>query len=179
MLRRTFLALSLLALSACANPDDLNEPPVDLGNFSLGHNIVVAPNPTKGPLSRDKPKEELIAAVQERIQERFGRYEGEKTYHFGVSIEGYVLARAGIPIVAAPKSVIIVRVTVWDDAVGKKLNEEAHQIVVFEQLSGESVLSSGLTQSAEKQLEKLAKNAAKMIERWLVEQKEKEGWFTE
>jgi len=34
-----------------------------------------------------------------------------------------------------------------------------------------------LTQSADQQLENLSKNAAKMIELWLVRQKAEEGWF--
>ena len=69
------------------------------------------------------------------------------------------------------------RITVWDNAANKKLNEKAHQIIVFEQLSGEQVIGSGLTQSADQQLENLSKNAAKMIELWLVRQKAEEGWF--
>ncbi|MCV2892987.1 hypothetical protein [Lentibacter sp. XHP0401] len=179
MLRRFFLLAALGMLAACANPDDLDQPAVDLGNFRLGHNIVVAPKFEKGPLSREKPKEEWVEAVTARIAERFDRYEGDKLYHFGVSLEGYVLAQPGIPVVASPKSALVIRITVWDDAANKKLNEKAHQIVVFEQLSGEQVIGSGLTQSAEEQLENLSKNAAKMIELWLVRQNASEGWFND
>lgn len=181
MLRRFFVFAvfgSFLGLVAgCTNPNDLDQPAVDLGDFRLGHNIVIAPKMEKGPLSREKSKEEWTAAVQARIAERFDRYEGEKLYHFGVSLEGYVLAQPGIPIVASPKSALIMRITVWDNAANKKLNEKAHQIIVFEQLSGEQVIGSGLTQSADQQLENLSKNAAKMIELWLVRQKAEEGWF--
>lgn len=179
MLRHILLLGALCLLAACANPDDLNEPAVDLGQFRLGHNVVIAPNLQKGPLSRDMSKEAWIEAVEARIAERFGRYEGEGLYHFGVSLEGYVLAQPGVPVVASPKSVLVVRITVWDDAANAKLNEKAHQIVVFEQLSGNQLIGSGLTQSAEKQLENLSKNAAKMIELWLVRQKEQKGWFTQ
>lgn len=179
MFRRIFVLGALALLAACANPDDLDAPAVELGDFSLGHNVVVAPKLQKGPLSREMDKETWIKEVQTAIGERFGRYEGDKLYHFGVSLEGYVLAQPGIPIVASPKSMLIIRITVWDDAAGKKLNEKAHQIVVLEQLSGESVVGSGLTQTAEVQMEKLAKNAAKMIELWLVKQKREEGWFSE
>jgi len=179
MLRRFFMFAALGALAACTNPNDLDEPAVDLGNFRLGHNIVVTPNFEKGPLSREKSDEAWIAAVTARIAERFERYEGEKLYHFGVSLEGYVLAQPGIPIVGSPKSALILRITVWDDAANKKLNEKAHQIVVFEQLSGGQVIGSGLTQSADEQLENLSKNAAKMIELWLVRQNAGEGWFAD
>lgn len=177
MRRRFFIFAAFGLLAACTNPDDLDEPAVDLGNFRLGHNIVVAPNFEKGPLSREKSDAEWIEALTARIQERFGRYQGEKLYHFGVSLEGYVLAKPGIPVVASPKSALILRITVWDDAANKKLNEKAHQIVVFEQLSGGQVIGSGLTQSADQQLENLTKNAAKMIELWLVRQTAGEGWF--
>jgi len=178
MLRRFLILATLGLLAACASPDDLDKPAVDLGDFSLGHNVVIAPNLVEGPLSRVRPKEDFIEAVETRIEERFGRYEGDKLYHFGVSLEGYILAPPGVPLVASPKSTLIIRVTVWDDEAGKKLNEKAHQIVIFEQLSGETIVGSGLTQSAEQQLDKLAKNAAKKIELWLVRQKREEGWFT-
>ncbi len=179
MLRRFFILATMSFLAACASPDDLDKPAVDLGNFDFGHNVVVAPNLVQGPLSREKSKEEWIEAVEARVAERFDRYEGEKLYHLGISLEGYILAPPGVPLVASPKSTLIIRVTVWDDAAGKKLNEKAHQIVVFEQLSGETMIGSGLTQTADQQLEKLAKNAAKKIELWLVRQKREEGWFTE
>lgn len=179
MMRRFFILAALGLLAGCANPDDLGQPAPLLGDFRLGHNIVVAPKFEKGPLSREKSKAEWIAAVESRIAERFGRYEGEKLYHFGVSLEGYVLAQPGIPLVASPKSALVLKITVWDDAAGEKLNDTAHQIVVFEQLSGAQVIGSGLTQSAEEQLENLSKNAAKMIELWLVRQHTRAGWFSE
>ncbi len=179
MLRRFFLFACVGVFAACTNPNDLDEPMADLGNFSLGHNIVVAPKFQKGPLSREMSDERWIKEVTARIAERFDRYEGDKLYHFGVSLEGYVLAQPGIPVVASPKSALIMRVTVWDDAAGKKLNEKAEQFVVLESLSGEQVIGSGLTQSAEQQLENLTKNASKMLENWLLRQKRDKGWFTE
>ncbi|MBU2982897.1 hypothetical protein KO498_13850 [Lentibacter algarum] len=179
MLRRFFLLACVGALVACTNPNDLDEPAADLGNFRLGHNIVIAPNFQKGPLSREMSDERWIEAVKARIAERFERYDGEKLYHFGISLEGYVLAQPGIPVVASPKSALVMRVTVWDDAAGVKLNKKAEQLLVLESLSGEQVIGSGLTQSAEQQLENLTKNASKMLESWLLKQKASEGWFTE
>ncbi len=177
MLRLTVLFAAFLSLAACAGKGDLQEPPVPLGDFALGHNVVVAPNLVKGPVSRDASQEEWIAAVEKAISDRFDRYEGARLYHLGLSVEGYVLAQPGIPVVLSPKSVLIVRVTAWDDEAGRKLNEEPHQLTVLESLSGETVVGSGLTQSKEKQMENLSYNLAKQVERWLVRMNAENGWF--
>lgn len=171
-----FLGLCAL-LAACGTAEDLDEAPVPLGDFRLGHNIVVAPNLTKGPLSREASEEEWIAAVTKAVEDRFGRYEGERFYNFGISVEGYVLAQPGLPVVASPRSALIVRLTVWDDAARAKLNPEPEVVTVTEALSGETVVGSGLTQTRERQIENLAISAAKQIERWLVRQNRWEGWF--
>lgn len=176
---RILAIFALLFVAACSQSGyrDLDKAPVPLGDFSLGHNVVISPKAVKGPVSRAASEEELNAALTKAIAERFDRYEGAKTYHFGVSVEGYVLAQPGIPLVLSPKSVLIIRITVWDDAAGKKLNEKAHQITVLESLSGETVVGSGVTQSAEKQLRNLSVNAAKQIELYLVKQMKEKGWF--
>lgn len=177
MYRLAALAAMLLALVACTNPDDLDEEPSYLGNFRLGHNVVVAPNLTKGPVSREASEEEWVEAMKTTIQDRFGRYEGDKLYHLGISIEGYVLARPGVPVVASPKSVLILQATVWDDAAGSKLNDKPEQVTVMESFSGNTIIGSGLTQSREKQMENLSRNAAKQIENWLVRENSRKGWF--
>ncbi len=175
---RFLVLFALLAgLAACTNANDLKDPPAELGNFNLGHNIVVAPKMTKGPVSRDATPEEWIASLTGAIAERFDRYEGEGLYHFGVSVEGYVLAQPGIPIIASPKSVLIINLTVWDDAKGAKLNEKPEQITVLESFSGESIIGSGLTQSKEQQMQNLSRNAAKLIQDVLVRKQAEEGWF--
>lgn len=166
-------------LAGCTNPNDLDQEPTYLGNFRMGHNVSVAPNLTKGPASRDATKEEWIAAMTTAMDDRFSRYTGDKFYHFGISIEGYVLAVPGVPVVASPKSALILKVTVWDDASGTKLNEEPHQVTVIESFSANTILGSGLTQSREKQLENLTRNAAKQIQNWLVRENSKNGWFEE
>ena len=178
MMMRLGILLSALALSACVSSDDLDQPPPDLGNFSLGHNVVVAPKvATASSISREVSEEQLTEAMKTAIADRFDRYNGEKEYHFGVSIEGYVLARAGVPVIAAPKSAMIIRLTVWDDAAGAKLNVPPEQITVLEDIDGESLVGTGWTQNAEKQLEGLAENAAKAIETFLLEQNAEKGWF--
>ena len=110
------LVMLLMGLSAGTDGRDLSEPLADLGNFHLGHNVVVAPNIVKGPASRDASKEEWIEVMRDAMEARFTRYEGSRVYNIGLSVEGYVLAVAGIPVVAAPRSALIVRVTAWDDA---------------------------------------------------------------
>ena len=178
MKRVTSLLAALVWLTACASSDDLDEPPVDLGNFSLGHNIVVAPKAaTSSAISREVSKEELTDALRSAIAERFDRYQGSKDYHLGVSVEGYVLARAGVPVVAAPKSAIIIRLTVWDDAAGAKLNVPPEQMTILEDIDEESLFGTGWTQSKEEQLAGLSRNAAKAIETFLVRQNAEKGWF--
>lgn len=173
-----FLALlALLTIVACTNPHDLDRQPAYLGNFQLGHNVVVAPNLTKGPASREATEREWVAAMTDAMADRFSRYQGGKLYHLGVSLEGYVLAVPGIPLVAAPKSALILNVTVWDDAAGAKLNPEPHMVTVVETVSPATVIGSGLTQSRETQLENLSLNAAKQIETWLKRQNDTLGWF--
>lgn len=178
MIRAFSILATLALLVGCTYEDDLKEPPVYLGNFSLGHNVVVAPKvETSAAVSREVSEEELTTALRDAIAARFDRYEGSKSYHLGVSVEGYILARAGVPVVAAPKSAMIIRLTVWDDAQGKKLNVPPEQMTIIENLDGESLLGTGWTQDSDEQLEGLARNAAKAIESFLVEQNEELRWF--
>jgi hypothetical protein len=178
MFRNLFLIPLVLLVMACSpSGDDLDKGPVPLGDFKLGHNVVIASKAVKGPLSRNATEDELTTALKSAIDARFGRYEGEGLYHLGTSVEGYVLAAPGVPLVVSPKSILIIRVTVWDDALGKKLNEEPEQITIFESLSGETAIGSGLTQSAEQQLRNLSVNAAKQIELFLLRKQKEEDWF--
>ena len=101
MRRLILLFFSLTLLVACNGASDLNQAPVPLGNFNLVHNIAVAPKAQKGPLSREVSKEALVKALTDATAERFGRYDGSRGYHFGMSVEGYVLAQPGIPVGAA------------------------------------------------------------------------------
>lgn len=170
MLRIFALCLSLLTLTACAVPQkEVAEPQRDLGDFVLGHNIVVAPDLTKGPLSREASKEQWIASVKNAIAARLGRYEGTRQVHLGVNVSGYVLAQPGVPILLAPKSALIITVTAWDDRAGGKFHEEPKMITVLETFTGASLVGSGLTMTAEEQMANLSYNVAKAIEDWLYE----------
>jgi len=174
-LRAALALIALVMLSACSvSRDDLTGTPEPLGEFYLGHNIVVAENMTKGPLSRDATAAEWEEAVRRAVDDRFSRFDGDKLFHIAISVDGYILAQPGIPIVLAPKSALIFGVTIWDDAAGGKLNDTPHRITVLENLSGASVVGSGLTSTAEEQMERLAFNAARATERWM---RENPQWF--
>lgn len=173
ILRRTVLFTAFALLAACGR-NDLEEPPVPLGDFALGLNIIVADNVQKVPISREASVEEWEAVMQEAVAKRFGRYQGTKLYNIGISVDGYALAPPGIPVVAAPKSVLVITANIWDDAAEQKLNAEGKQITVFESLSGETVIGTGLTRNRKEQMEALSYNAVKRVEEWLVDNPE---WF--
>lgn len=169
--------LLAFALVACNGAADLAKPAVPLGDFSLKHNIVVAPKVQKVPLGRELDTDVMIRTLQAAVAERFDRYTGARLYHFGISLESYFLAPPGVPVVAAPKSAMVIRITVWDDAKGRKLNEKAHQITVLESLDQGPLIGSGYTKTAQEQFRNLSQNAVKQIENYLVKMNAEEGWF--
>jgi GAF domain-containing protein len=169
--------LGLLVLTACGGVrDDLTVTPEPIGQFRLGHNIAVTPDPERGPFSRQATAEEWNAAMRKAVADRFDetRFPGEDYYHIGVAIEGYVLAAPGIPLVYSPKSVLIVTVNFFEDSTRTKLNDEPIQLTVFEPCCSIPFLGSGLSKSREEQLEGLAFNAARAIERTMRKNAE---WF--
>ncbi len=168
-IRKFVLIAALFIPAACSLPADVNAPPVAMGNFLLGHNIVVVNEPEVLPFSRTAGDEEWKDALTAAIDRRFGSYDGYKFYHIGVKIDGYALALPGVPVVFTPKSVLVITVSLWDDAAGKKLNEEEKALTIFEGVSGETLVSSGLTQTKEQQIVKLSDNAAKAIQDWILE----------
>ena len=172
-LRRVALLVGLALLAACGR-NDLDEPPVPLGDFALGLNIVVADNAQKVPISREASPEEWEEAMKAAVADRFGRYSGGRLYNIGISVDGYALAPPGIPVVAAPKSVLVITANIWDDATQTKLNPEGEQFTVFEGMSGETVIGTGLTRTKRKQMDVLSYNAVKRVEQWLVDHPE---WF--
>lgn len=177
MLRIVVMALLVGAVAACNGAADLGKAAVPLGDFNLEHNIVVAPKVQKVPLSRELDTEVMKTMLQTAVAERFDRYDGDRLYHFGISIESYFLAPPGVPVVAAPKSAMIIRITVWDDAKNKKLTPKAHQITVLESLDQGPLVGSGYTKTAEEQFKNLSQNAVKQIENFLVKKNAEEGWF--
>ncbi|MDG1431628.1 MAG: hypothetical protein P8L68_04585 [Paracoccaceae bacterium] len=165
--------VSILTLAGCSVLPEL-KPQSELGDFALGHNIVIAPNPYVGPGSREATTDELIGSVKDALDARLDIYEGDKVYNIGLSIDGYVLADVGVPVVLAPKSALIVHITLWDDAAGEKLNDEAHQIAVLEDFSTKTIIGSGLFNTGDQQLQALSRKIALKVEEWLEENNE---WF--
>ncbi len=164
-IRLATAALALLA--ACGNPE-LEPRPEPIGDFRPGHLVVVAAAPQQGPFSRLASDEELAAAVRTELERSLRRFDGDGLHHVGVKIEGYVLAQPGIPVVYQPKSVLILAVTVIDNATQQRLNPEAERLYAFEGLRNTvPVLGSGLTRSKDEQLENLAVSAAKEVEAYL------------
>ena len=172
LLRNLIVGLGLTVLAGCGIPANPDEPPVDMGNFRLGHNIVVVVDPQIGPFSRKATNEEWKQALTAAIERRFGSYEGDKFYHIGVKLDGYALARAGIPVVFTPKSFLVVTVNMWDDSTQKRVNEEEKALSVFEGISGKSLVGTGLTMNRNQQMELLADNMAKAIQDWILENPE-------
>jgi hypothetical protein len=174
--RALVAAAALLTLAACAERADLNEPVVPIGDFRLGHNVVVAKDTTEGPFSRDATEQELEAALASEIDQRLRRYDGDGLYHIGVRIEAFVLGQPGIPILLSPQSVLILAVNIWDNETRERLNAEPIRITAFEALNTRvPILSSGLVNSKEEQLENLSISAALQIEQLLRENEA--TWF--
>ena len=162
-------------LAACSPPtQDFDARLVPIGNFRLGQIVMRAgAELTKGPLSRTASREEWVAAVNIAFRDRFSRFGGGSYYHLGITAIGYILAKPGIPLIAAPKSVLIFRVITIEDHTGKVLTEKPHQITVVEHLNGGSLIGSGYTRSREQQINDLAQQAALSTEAWLRQQ----PWF--
>lgn len=169
------LALVVAVFGCGAAPDPLTDELPSMGNFRLGHNIVVADSMQQVPPSREASAEEWVAILTSEIDRRFGVYEGDRLYHLGIAVDGYALAPPGVPLILNPRSVLILSVNVWDDAAGVKLHEEPEQIVVLEGASAETaVVGSGIARNREEQMQVLARNAARQIQRWMLDNPE---WF--
>lgn len=170
-LRHLITAIGLVALAACQT-NDLKEPPVPLGDFVLGINVAVVEGVQKSPISRDAKPEDLKAAMEKAVDARFSRYSGSKLFNIGVAIDGYALSPPGIPILFSPPSVMIITVSVFDDAKGLKLNPGGERMNIIEKSSPQTFIGSGLTQTKAQQLEILSYNAAKRIEAYLLDHPE-------
>ena len=167
------LGLSLV-LAACAPKNDLDKPPVPLGQFALGLNIVVGETAQTVPVSRQATAEQWKTAMTKAMADRFGRYTGDKLYDFGISIDGYELAPPGVPVVAAPKSVLIATVNVWDDASQTLLNPGGKRLTVIEGISPASIFGSGWSMTKQQQLDQMSYLAALAVQNYLLDNPE---WF--
>lgn len=169
--------LALLAMAGCGAPDLELEPEdmVSLGDFRLGYNIVLANEVTQSPGSRDATEDELSDAVRAAMESRVGRYDGDGLYHIGLRIEAYSLGQTGIPILAAPRSIMLIALNIWDDATQEKLNVEPVRITAYDTAAG-PLVGTGFSRSREEQLSALAFNAAAEVEDYL--EANAPLWFT-
>lgn len=174
-LTRAACLILALALAACGASNDLTSPPEPFGDFRLGYAIVVDKNAKPAGPSRKAEPGEWKAELEKALRGRFDRYQGDKLYHLGVGVKAYALAVPGIPIVLSPKSVVVVTVDVWDDTAKRTINPESREFIVFEGLSGSTVIGSGLTKSKEQQMQTLSGNVARRINDWLIDNK---AWFS-
>lgn len=167
---RAILAVltAVILLSACtvANPD--NEEQVPLGDFKLDLNVAVTDSAKKMGVTRDASPEEWEDALEAAIEKRFRRYEGDKLYHISYSLDGYILATKGGRLALAPRSAMSVTVHVWDSETKTQLKDRSKQMLILEQLDGETLIGSGFFNSKEQQMDNLAAQFAKAVERWLV-----------
>lgn len=168
------VALALFAgiLSGCADARLRNADQVAMGDFSLGHNVVVVNSPEIGPFSRTATDDEWKEVLTAAIERRFGGYDGEKLYHIGVKIDAYALAVAGVPVVFAPQSALVVTANFWDDATQTKLSGDGKGMTILEGVDERTLISSGLLQTKQQQMEKLADLAALEIQKWILENPE-------
>ncbi len=168
-MRAILAAISVaILLSACAvaNPD--TEEQVPLGDFKLDLNVAVTDKAKKMGVTRGATAEEWEEVLETAIDKRFRRYEGEKLYHISYSLDGYILATKGGRLALAPRSAMSVTVHVWDSETKTQLEERSKQMLILEQLDGETLIGSGFFNSKEQQMENLAAQFAKAVERWLV-----------
>ncbi len=153
-------------LTACDAPPELPPDPTPIGDFRLGFITTSTEGSVVPDVSRKIGDEELETVLNAALRERLGRYKGDKWYHLSVSVEGYVLAPPGIPVIASPRSGMVLRIVVWDDAAGIALNEP-HSLTVVEPVSPETVVGSGYARSAEEQAVAVSRFAASVVEDWL------------
>ena len=83
-------------------------------------------------------------------------------------MDGYALAPPGIPVLLAPKSILVLSANVWDDAEARKLHAEPERITVFEGANATTIIGSGFTKTKEEQMRALSRNAARAIQNWIL-----------
>ena len=176
MLRILTLITGLFLVGACAQTQ-VYEEPESLGEFKLRVNYAFAGKAVKGPVSRDATPDEWTAAIQNAVDIRLGRYQGAQEYDVGISLEGYMLAPPGIPVIYNPKSTAIVLVNVYD-VKKKEFLAKGKKFQVLEDTTGGSALKgSGHERTREEQMSGLALKVADRVEEWLAEKHLENGWF--
>lgn len=160
--------LSLSFLAACAVPDPELDEQVPLGDFRLASNVAVTQSARKMGVTRDATAEEWEKVLEDAIDARFKRYTGETPYVISYSLDGYILATKGGRLALAPRSAMSMTVHIWETDPLNRLEDRSKQLLVLEQLDGETIIGSGLFRTKEQQMENLGAQFAKAVERWLV-----------
>ena len=138
-----------------------------LGDFSLGHNVVVAPKLTRGEGSVVVPKQTFVDAVEKSNANQFKGYSGAGIYHLGISLEGYSVAP---PETLGFRSALVAAVTVWNDSTSSKLNQTPKIFTV----TYDPVPAAVQTGT---QVANLSKKLSTEIENWLLVQNAENAWF--
>lgn len=147
-----FAALSLLV--ACGETR-LDEAPEDLGAFQARIVHVYTEKALQWPMSRSADHSEWTDPIKSALETRLRRYEGGQQYDVAVTLEGFMLAPAGVPVLFSPKSVVVVNVFVYDVEQERFLAKK-HQMEIFESTTGESALvGSGHARSKQEQIQGL------------------------
>lgn len=161
------VTIACTVLASCDPPAQLSESPEPIADFRLGFVKVSATNTESFEISREVDETIIEEKIIEAIRERLGRYKGNRWYHITVSVEGVFLAPPGFPIVASPRSVMIIKLQVWDDEAGQPLNSEPIAFPISEPFSFSTLIGSGYTRDKDEQARILARQAASVIELWL------------
>lgn len=174
MIRNLIAVFCLLAIAACAAADPETDPTVDLGDFRLLNNFAVTDAARKMGVSRDATPAEWEEVLERAVSKRFSRYQGDTPYVISYSLDGYILATKGGRLALAPRSAMSMTVHIWAVQPGnteepqKRLDDRSKQLLIFENLDGETVIGSGLFRDKDEQMENLGAQFARALERWLV-----------
>ena len=106
-----------------------------LGNFRLGHNIVVSESAEMrlGQAS-DLTSSDVERLLTEGIAERFGYLSGSRLYHLGIAIDGVVCNPDGRNVAGVALSF-----NIWDDDLGQKIHDAPYAIRMQEPLHDLSI----------------------------------------
>jgi ATP-dependent protease ClpP protease subunit len=101
-----------------------------LGNFRLGHNVVVVDNVVmRTEESLDWNAADIEDLFSARISERFGHHAGSRIYHTGIAVDGIICNPDGRNIAA-----IALSVNIWDDVLGRKIHDRPYAVRMQEPL---------------------------------------------
>jgi hypothetical protein len=60
-----------------------------IGEFRVGHTVVVGKDMVQGPLSREADPQKIIDAIKQATSERLSVYDGSQYYHVAMKIDAY------------------------------------------------------------------------------------------